>query len=420
VRRRAVKLVLVNLVVTLVLLEAVSLALYFVRERRLYYTHHRARPVSSDNILGDREDTVFRNLLHPVFGFIWRPDVAGRSNNYGFHAHRPHDYPFRPSDTNVLLVGVFGGSVAAHYADFEQREGTLAAALRRVPGWASRHVQVLNFGAGGYKQPQTLAVLSYFLAVGQRFDLALTIDGFNEVSIGHLNNQRGYEIAMPSADAIEGLADLSGRALTLEELEAVLRVKRADARLEKLKAWEPRFALGFMVKHLRSRRLNQGLREALTEVERLTGRERSGSRILHVNTREEPMAEDALNRWTAEMWTRCALAMHELLAARGVPYLHFTQPNQYLPTGRIFTEEEKRIAFNPSQPYAEAIPEAYPVLLDRVDELRARGVAVWDLRYLFDDVEEPVYGDDCCHYNDRGQRILSEHIAARVKEVLSP
>ena len=51
----------------------------------------------------------------------------------------------------------------------------------------------------GYKQPQQLLVPTYFLSIGQVFDLVVNIDGFNEVALSSVNHQRGLDISMPSA-----------------------------------------------------------------------------------------------------------------------------------------------------------------------------------------------------------------------------
>ena len=60
----------------------------------------------------------------------------------------------------------------------------------------------------GYKQPQQLLVLSYFLSIGQQFDLVVNIDGFNEVTLSSLNNEHGLDISMPSVMHMDPLINL--------------------------------------------------------------------------------------------------------------------------------------------------------------------------------------------------------------------
>jgi hypothetical protein len=46
----------------------------------------------------------------------------------------------------------------------------LSDRLQLVPELAHKEVTVLNFAQGGFKQPQQLQALNFFLTLGQRFD----------------------------------------------------------------------------------------------------------------------------------------------------------------------------------------------------------------------------------------------------------
>jgi len=50
----------------------------------------------------------------------------------------------------------------------------------------------------GFKQPQQLQVLTYFLSVGQEFDMVVNIDGFNDVVWALNNNASGLDISIPT------------------------------------------------------------------------------------------------------------------------------------------------------------------------------------------------------------------------------
>src|SRR5262249_24504500 len=60
-----------------------------------------------------------------------------------------------------------------------------------------RHVRVLNFASGGYKQPQQILVLAYYLSIGQPFDAIVNIDGYNEMFYAETLSQDGLEISFP-------------------------------------------------------------------------------------------------------------------------------------------------------------------------------------------------------------------------------
>jgi hypothetical protein len=113
----------------------------------------------------------------------------------------------------------------------------------------------------------------------------------------------------------------------------------------------------------------------------------------------------------ASGWTSASLLMHDLLAARSVPYLHVLQPNQYF-TRRSFSAEEARVALNDSTPFKRAVENGYPALERTVSTLSGRE-SFLDGTSAFDREPAAVYEDDCCHYTDRGYEVLAELIAER-------
>src|SRR5690606_10565907 len=134
------------------------------------------------------------DALHPYFGPMHRPGVRAESNNFGFGS--PYAFPYRRANDRQLLIGIFGGSVARFFCD--QGIPRLTQVLERDPRYAGREIVPLCFAHEGYKQPQQLLVLAYFLSIGQELDLVLNIDGFNEVALGAYNYNQGRDISMPS------------------------------------------------------------------------------------------------------------------------------------------------------------------------------------------------------------------------------
>lgn len=181
-------------------------------------------------------------LLHPFLSFATRPGVRlldeipkerirrlngpepadpstdwlrTTSNNHGFFS--PFDYPVLDRDrSSHFVLGVFGGSVASWFV--LQAGRSLAARLEGTMA-ASRTAVVLNFASGGYKQPQPLYALQYFLAVGQPFDAILLIDGFNEAALSWDNLGRGVHPSMASQAYLEVFAPEMAHALILRSGE---------------------------------------------------------------------------------------------------------------------------------------------------------------------------------------------------------
>jgi hypothetical protein len=112
--------------------------------------------------------------------------------------------------------------------------------------------------------------------------------------------------------------------------------------------------------------------------------------------------------------------MRDMLAARGTPYVHVLQPNQYS-MSRTFTPEEAKVALNASSPYKPGVEQGYPALLA---EAAARGMTKTagfvDATHVFDQETRPMYIDNCCHYTAAGYRLLADAIANAAVRVESP
>lgn len=170
-------------------------------------------------------------VLHPFWAFTTKPGVTVRqrltplhisrlhapqpdphlaewqdvtANNHGFPSR--HDYPYEPGDGS-FIVGVFGSSIAQFFS--LQAGARLAKDLcNRVT--ANRRVEVLNFGVGGLKQPQSLFIFLYFLLLGQRFDAIVLLDGFSEAALSWINHERGILVSQPSAYHMDMFAETPG------------------------------------------------------------------------------------------------------------------------------------------------------------------------------------------------------------------
>lgn len=415
--RRILKIVLFNLALLLVLMEAAALAGYFARTGRLYYLH---RP-SGRSAPAAFESQVEGYRIHPYLGFIIRPSSGpedapgGGYNNYGFAA--AVDYPYLRRRPEEILVGIFGGSAASRLAVFEAREQVLSRALAEHLGRRPDDVTVLNFAQGGFKQPQQLLIYTYFRALGQELDLAVGFDGFNDVVLASRNAGAGVALDMPSIDHVRALQEVTAMAHSAAGIERMLRVRSDWSRYSRMvnrawggEAWELTFASGFMIDWLIYRFYHQ--RYLRSRLELTDASESAGQDYwLHLNAPEPPAADvgAAMDR-IVELWARSSATMHRSALANGTRYLHFVQPNQYHETARAYGEAERGVAFSDDTPYAEPVRVGYPRLEAAVERLHRDGVPVEGMFRLLDDVDEPVYADDCCHFTDAGQRILLRRI----------
>jgi hypothetical protein len=422
--RRALTIVVVNAIVFVVFAELVGLFFYYNDTGHLFYLHRKTYA----SIPETSAQRLTFDGLHPYFGPTHAPgspfdipeslrDSASAptrlaTNNFGFVA--PFDYPFVKTSDRQFVVGLFGGSVGAWFCQVGVRR--LVDDLKRHPYFASRDIVPVCVSHEGYKQPQQLLVLAYFLSIGQSFDLVVDIDGFNEVTLGSLNEARGLDISMPSAMHLEPLVDLVDRAsLTPEKLRSLsaieeykARINRLVARLGTTRSAAVHFALERL--HGSARRSYQ---QELGRFSNLPSNPTATSLILPtrpVKTRTDATRFDDI----ASSWIRSSMSMKALLDARGIPYVQVLQPNQYHTTRR-FTAPEATIALSASSPFKPGVERGYPVLREAANAAHLSTTMTFlDATRIFDAEPSPVYMDDCCHYTLRGNQLLADFIATGV------
>ena len=407
--RSRLSLIAINVVVFVALAEAAAVGVYFFQHRTFFYTAEKAIPAA---LAETGRGELSADVLHPYFGPIHRPGVRPETNNIGFGSKQA--FPFTRANDRQFLVGIFGGSVARAFCD----RGTprLIAVLQRAQALAGREVVPLCFSHEGYKQPQQLIVLAYFLSLGQQFDLVLNIDGFNEVALGSRNQERGRDISMPSPIHIDPLLNLIDQAThTPARVQALARISVYKERLNRLADRMRRNRIAAV--HVALDRyyvFTMNRYQAETAAYDALPSNPPASSILLL-TPPVRKRDDAAGVYQdiASGWSSASLLMRDLLAARGVPYLHVLQPNQYF-TRRTFSAEEARVALNSSTAFKRAVEDGYPVLERAVPTLSGKEQFL-DGTAAFDREPAAVYEDDCCHYTDRGYEILAELIARSVR-----
>ena len=408
---RWLALIAVNLLLFVVLAEAVGVVGYFVQHRALFYT---AEKIAPPPIVETERGELSADVLHPYFGPIHRPGIRPETNNIGFGSK--YSFPYARTSDRQFLVGIFGGSVARAFCD----RGTprLIAALGKSPAFAGRDIVPLCFSHEGYKQPQQLLVLAYFLSLGQQYDLVVNIDGFNEVALGSRNQDRGRDVSMPSPIHIDSLLNLIDRAtMTPARVYSLARISLYKERLNRLAAAIGRTRSAAV--HLALDRyyvftMNRYNAEAAA-FDSLPANPPSASVLLLTPPVRARATTEVVYEDVAGGWAAASMLMHDMLSARDVPYLHVLQPNQYF-TKHTFGAEEARVALNISQPFKRPVELGYPVLKRAAASLGAKEQFL-DATGAFDDESAAVYEDDCCHYTNRGYEVMAELIARRIGEM---
>ncbi|MGV6825489.1 MAG: hypothetical protein ACWA5Q_00805 [bacterium] len=428
---RALRTTAIILLISAVLLELIGAAHYWFSHSQWFYARQPSGPVSTPTQPGHSESKL---VLHPYLGFIRRPSIPVSrivpdqrlakmvpgttskpnwmklaANNHGFFSDT--DYPVNKNDQNEFIIGIFGGSVAQWFA--LQSSERLAQLLKNGAGFEGKKIRILNFAQGGFKQPQQLQALSYFLAKQQPFDLVINIAGFNEVAMGAINLERNVSPAMPSSQQMLPLIALASSASAdTQSLKEVLEVLQQQRLVNRVSYWEANTP-------------SAGIYLILTQLLPVVQNRLHASQVksqgaatndTHTLYPLEPASAENMD--VLANWAGASMTMQELARANGIPYLELVQPNQYAP-GRNMTPEERAIAIKQNSPYLNPVERYYPLLPDWINQQQASGLNIHSLINAFDFEHETVYSDTCCHYNQHGNDLLAKLIAERVRETLN-
>jgi hypothetical protein len=434
---KAVALVLVSIGVALLLSEVTIRALDLFPEARSV----SPREAGADPKQPGAYRRLFKTQLHPYRGWSFRPgtDIAealalladrhddlaapsewelslSRVNQFGFFSALD-DY--RDLQDEDFVVAIFGGSVAG--ALVTSAGPALVEALgARLPAHADRLV-IVSLAAPAYKQPQQLIILMEMALLGVPLDVIVNFDGFNEVDSGGADARAGFHPYFPSRRQFALSVDLAsgvpsdvailGSAEVLREraAERDLALWLRDSSLARISVVARTIAGALSLRHAaRALVAEEALQRAEAESDLDDASAGLGDPCLGLAGDCYPLI--------AEIWANASLLMHSVAESMGAQYLHLLQPSQYVEGSKPLSDQERERAFAPKGPAALGVRRGYPHLLSRGAWLRERGVGFHDLTRLFEDRDETLYLDACCHYNAQGNRIAAEAIAQWIED----
>jgi hypothetical protein len=270
----------------------------------------------------------------------------------------------------------------------------------------------VNYAQGGYKQPQQLQTLSYFMALGQEFDAVVNLDGFNEMALSYVNHKNRIDTSMPSAQHLIPLLGLmSGTEVQREIIDKLHSMGMAEKRMRRLERWESetRSAGLHMILSVLHDRARSDYARDVRAIDAL-GASFKRTNLVNLVSIPDPLSMPDSIAAAMKLWLGAAVTMQELCNAKDILYLEVLQPNQYF-SKKDFTEQERELAINPDSPYREPVESGYRELPALVDRMRKAGVNVISAVDVFDNIREQTYSDSCCHYNQLGNDILADRVA---------
>lgn len=373
-------------------------------------------PRDGDEEVLDRRLVGARDqVLHPFVGYVmdptdhWSSDDDGFSRlsaQLGFPLNRRDVLQTRAPDR--IIVGIFGGSVAAILGGHARR---LEALMAKAPELAGREPRVVSLAMAGYKQPQQLHALTWLTALGGQLDVVVEVDGFNDVALGPGASlptgtspyfPRGWRFRTDGLDPDQRLA--AGEVEVLRRR----RGRRADAFSGPVASRSRVAATVFVLG-------DRPLLARISELEAALATSDAGAGSFQATGWIPEWSDDAaMIDAMVDLWERSARQMAAVARASGARYLHFLQPNQYDPGSKTLSEEEQRKYVREDHPYRRYVELGYPRLRERSARLRDEGLAVFDTTRLFADDARTLYKDACCHYNREGFEILADRVVEEI------
>lgn len=409
------KLVFINLAILFLLTEGLGVAIYYLEHKKLKYLDDSKIELASNS---NDDDITISSKLHPYLGYVnFNPNSSlghYKINNYGFKTLGTN-YPFpdvRDSE-RYYVVGIFGGSVADQL--FSYSKNKIESKLAELPQLRDKEVHVLNFAQPGYKQPQQLQLLTYFLSIGQQFDLIINLDGFNEVVLGASNLQHNLALSMPSHGHMVSMMDIMNQSLLdSQKIKLLAQISEIKIRLNTLKRQvkESKLASTHLILNILLKYKQKNYSDALVSYDQLPFSPQTQN-VFHLNKADGTTDIKTASTLAADYWRDSSILMHKIASANEIQYLHVIQPNQYF-SHRKFNDEEARIAIDTDHIYRQAVIEGYPELTKRFSELSESGVKFADGLAVVNEELEPVYADSCCHFTPLGTQLIADFIIQKI------
>jgi hypothetical protein len=272
---------------------------------------------------------------------------------------------------------------------------------------------VVTLGVAGYKQPQQLLTLTYFLSLGAEYDLVINLDGYNEIVLPYTDNYNvGVNPFFPRNWNLRIARQPSKKILAVIGEVRYLR----DLKQENLEALTSSFFRGSAVfgllKVQQFKRLNWNIDRTTHKLielqqEEVKKFEETGPFFPYKDIRQ--LYDDA-----AAVWVRSSALLDQLARENSMQYYHFLQPNQYVKGSKVLTEEERRTAYLEKVNISQSALIGYPILIEQGRKLLEKNIKFFDATKVFAKEKETVYIDICCHYNDLGKELLAAFMMDKI------
>lgn len=327
------------------------------------------------------KDKTQKHFVHPFFGLASTKDETFQSPLGIDHIFDSIDKSENKDEIKILIIG---GSVAAflsrNKAENQKSKFEQAVFFEELnKTYKTNRFAVYNAALGGGKQPQSYFKLIHLDLMGFKPDLVLNVDGFNEIALSMSDNfdasippiyprQHNRAIARTALDKhcpMSNYLSSSNTKVPLIELMSVIYLSRCHNEIN----------IGPKDKTYWGYQENFSYERYLME--------------------------------SINVWAESSNKINDFLLSKNIKYIHAIQPNQYHEESKPLNDEElNEIKVLGFPYYGVHIKNHYDKL--KTSMLNASNIS--DLRFLFKTDKRTLYADQCCHFNDLGNRELARAI----------
>lgn len=360
--------------------------------------------------------------FHPYIGWVHNPDFRAEADCCGTEL-KANRYGFLDSSDGVhhrspdrLIVAIAGGSVAWQMSCAGAE--ALRKKLHEVPEYKDREIILVRIAQSGFKQPQALFALNYYLLQGGEFDIVISLDGYNEIALPSAENYfANVALDYPQGWQVRTLDIVDPRdadfSLKVFEIRGA-RQRSALAAIYSPLRMLPSYQLWWFTREER-------LRDELLNIQAELQQRNDFRKKPFVHSGPHPTVKtqgEAIEE-SVRLWKQSTLQMAQICKANQVLFIHAIQPNQYDPGSKPLSEFEKAKCYSDEIEYGKMVKQGYPQLRNAGAALRALGVRHFDLTQIFAKTTDTLYVDPFCHVNHRGSEMLAAALGDCVIESLS-
>jgi hypothetical protein len=410
--------VFINFITVFILLEIATPFIYSLINKRDFDKQslkHKLNIYSTNNEFEFNQrfaeaNFITNKVIHPYLGFVYDTNVdpSQWSEYFGFGNNKN----ILNNSKNTVKIVITGGSVAQGL--FNNANNIIINNLRTSNIYGEKNIKIFNLTMGGFKQPQQLMVLNYFLLLGGEFDIWINLDGFNEITLPISENWKSKVASFyPRLWNIYAKKSLEKNAI--DKMIEVKTVRHSRKKLNlffsKKLITESSFCL-FLWEIFDQRLANEEY-QLNKDLFAIISQQKPSYQVsgpVSVGKKWQNILSESVN-----IWKRSSLLMGNISQTNGIIYFHFLQPNQYLKGSKNLSKEERIIAHeNGPYDYKVLVEAGYPKLIHEGEKIKESGILFYDLTMLFEEEKRPVYSDKCCHFNELGYRLIANKISQAI------